>query len=92
MTKMIEVFAGPKEIEISNAQLDAEAIKDTPYQGALPSAERTSGIKFAHENSAAWALLSNSIAQEEYLALKNAVAERVGIFQEKTPELEENDE
>ena len=86
MTEMLDAYARPEE-PISNAALDADGIKDTPYQGALPSAERTGGIRFFHENAAAWELLKSELSESEYDELFNAVVEKVGEFEQKTPEV-----
>jgi hypothetical protein len=86
MADMLDVYGGPPEPEMSCAELDADAIRDTPYQGALRAAEHTSGICFSHENADAWKLLRAQMSPEAYEALRNSVVERVGEFEEKTPE------
>jgi hypothetical protein len=92
MAELIEAYAGPQEPAMSNAELDADAIKDTPYQGALPAAEHSSGIRFSHENADAWKLLLTQMSSEEYEALRNAVIEKVGEFEEKTPQAGDSNE
>jgi hypothetical protein len=92
MTESLNVYDGPEEPKMSTADLDADAIKDTPYQGALPSAERSSGINFSHQNAAAWKILSETLSEDEYDNLKNSVVERVGEFEEIMPEVVEDDE
>ena len=92
MADMLDVHGGPPEPEMSRAELDADAIRQIPYQGALWAAEHTSGIRFSHENADAWKLLRAQMSPEEYEALRISVIEKVGDFEEKTPEPADWDE
>ena len=92
MANMIDAYAGPEEPKLTNAQIDADSIKDTPYQGALPAAEHSSGIRFSHENADAWKILSSEMSPEEYESLRSAVIDKVGKFEEKTPEAGDDNE
>ena len=92
MVDMIDVYGGPPEPGMSRAELDASAIRDTPYQGALRAAEHSSGIRFSHENADAWNLLRAQMSPEEYQALRISVIQKVGHFEEKTPEPDDDDE
>lgn len=77
---------------MSRAELDASAIRDTPYQGALRAAEHSSGIRFSHENADAWNLLRAQMSPDEYEALRISVIRKVGQFEEKTPDPDDDDE
>ena len=92
MVDMIDVHGGPLEPGMSRAELDASAIRDTPYQGALRAAEHSSGIRFSHENADAWNLLRAQMSPDEYEALRISVIQKVGQFEEKTPEPDDDDE
>lgn len=90
MPDMLDVFGGRGEPELSIAHLDADAIRDTPYQGPLPTGEHSSGIRFCHENADAWAVLAEELPEDEYQALWDAVEQKVGPFEVKYPLQEES--
>lgn len=92
MAEFIDVYKKQDSAEVSETFIDAEAIKDTPVQGALPSGVAAPGLDFAHQNAEAWRLLSEELSEEDYESLRQAVIEKVGEFEEVEPELEEGDE
>lgn len=87
MADFLEVYKKQEEAEVSEIENDAEAIKDTPYQGALPSG--VPGIDMSHENAAAWKLLEEELSSDEYEALRLAVTKKVGKFKEVEPEMDD---
>lgn len=87
MADFLEVYKKQEAVEVSEIKNDAEAIKDTPYQGALPSG--VSGPDFSHENAAAWKLLKEELSEEDYKSLREAVVAKVGEFKEVEPEMDD---
>lgn len=89
MSEFIDVYKKQPSAEVSEVEIDAEAIKDTPFQGALPSGVYGPGLKFAHQNAAAWRLLQEQMSEEEYAELRQSVSDIVGKFEEIEPEIED---
>lgn len=88
MTDFIDVYKKQPEAEIPELEIDAEAIKDTPFQGSLPSGLYAPDLEFAHQNAAAWRLLRGKMSEEEYSKLRDDVVDKVGEFVEVEPEEE----
>lgn len=89
MSEFIDVYKKQPSAEVSEMEIDAEAIKDTPFQGALPSGVYGPGLKFAHQNAAAWRLLQEQMSEKEYAELRKAVSDKIGEFEKIEPEVEE---
>jgi len=88
MTDFIDVYKKQPGAEIPELEIDAEAIKDTPFQGPLPSGLYAPDLDFAHQNAAAWRLLKEQMSEEEYSQLRDDVVDKVGEFVEVEPEEE----